>query len=349
MKELLESIEKDLKITKYSGESMDSYYSRIIYSALGLWCLTSAKKSIDNNNNNNNKGITKNAQTRLISSLLEKYETFFPQIAFYFHKKGPTKLENEFPIFIRTFYEETGYFLNQNNSLNFLNPGNELLSLSDEMFIIFGLSSSNNITMNGLGVNIFQNRNDNKIMNIKDFLIRDSLSPEEFIENNFDNSTFKSMNTISQDLEFFDPSSKKNIYKSWNKIANYKYDKTIARNYENREFYKVLLNKNGENLFSSNKLDDYKKDQMSGREYNRTYLALRKYYNNPPEASIKKLDEEYSELTLYTAIPNREYYYLLLNGWPKKNFDNKYNFIIRNYSVESCKNVLENIGFEINQ
>ena len=92
----------------------------------------------------------------------------------------------------------------------------------------------------------------------------------------------------------------------------------------------------------------FNKKDMSGQEYNRLYLALRKYYDNPATAIFYKIDDDHYRLDLFASIPNREYFYLLLNGWPIDAYNNRYNFIISDDSKSSCAEVLENIGFKVN-
>ena len=43
MERLFEVMAEDMGITPYKGESEDSYIYRIVFSALGLWCLTNAR------------------------------------------------------------------------------------------------------------------------------------------------------------------------------------------------------------------------------------------------------------------------------------------------------------------
>lgn len=348
MKDLIETIGKDLKIIKYNDESDESYESRLIYSALAIWCLTLGKKITEDN-----EGISKKAITRQISSILEKYIEIIPKIKDFFYKTDSkdnkfdiNEKRNDCAIFIRKIYEETGYFLNSETGFDILNTGGEMIPLSEDMFIYLGIPKEP-FAMNGLGVTTFENRSNNIEIKAEDFLIRDDLTPEKFLQVNYYEDNFNSRNIELDDLEFFNPRSKYNNYKAWNKNFIEPLDMTIARNIKSGRYYKVLTKTNGGKIFLSPVENYFNEDQMSGLEYNRLYLALKKYYQNPAIAEILRIDYEYSELKLSDEIPNREYYYLLLNGWPKNFYKNKYEFIIRNYSKNSCVKVLKNIGFEI--
>ena len=79
----------------------------------------------------------------------------------------------------------------------------------------------------------------------------------------------------------------------------------------------------------------------------RLYFALRKLYNNPLQAKIKVLDDNYSELTIGAHLPNREYYCMMLCAWPDQSVENRYKFIVRNQSVCLIKEILNNLAIEI--
>ena len=60
---------------------------------------------------------------------------------------------------------------------------------------------------------------------------------------------------------------------------------------------------------------------------------------------ICPIDEQYSYIRILGQLPNREYYYLLMNAWPKNGFLDRNNFIIRNKLMEQMAEVLKAIGF----
>ena len=64
----------DMDIQPYKSEPDNFFEYRVIYSALGLWCLKSAL-----NEKENKKGISKNAQSMLLHNLANKYMTLCPE------------------------------------------------------------------------------------------------------------------------------------------------------------------------------------------------------------------------------------------------------------------------------
>ena len=88
MNELIRSMSSDMKIIPYEGETQESCVYRIIYSALGRWCLESARAE---------GGISKHGQTILLNDLTEKYCELFPAIKEMLFQENETPLS----VFIR--------------------------------------------------------------------------------------------------------------------------------------------------------------------------------------------------------------------------------------------------------
>ena len=59
------------------------------------------------------------------------------------------------------------------------------------------------------------------------------------------------------------------------------------------------------------------------------------------------IDDEYTHMKINGQMPNREYFYFLLNGWPKNFITDRYNFIMRNEMVPQSLLILEQLGFKI--
>ena len=86
---------------------------------------------------------------------------------------------------------------------------------------------------------------------------------------------------------------------------------------------------------------------MTGAEFRRLYVAIKQHYGNPMQLLICPIDEEYSYIKILGQLPNREYYYLLMNAWPKEEFSDRNNFIIRNKLTAQIAEVLEALGFTV--
>lgn len=330
MNELIKIMANDMGISSYTNESNESYSYRVIYSALGLWCLKSSysKKECINN------GISKNAQSMLLHNLLEHYVKMCP-----YSKHLLLGFSNrDIAVFIRNVYEQTGYLLTLENNFNILNNGGETVTFSNTDYLYLGWPSTN-YSINGLGIHC---KNKGKEVKLRDFLVRDSLTPEEYIKVNYDECDFEERDINTDELEFFNPYYYGNISSSW--YGRIKSNKTVARKHNVGTYYRVIKRQNGTLLFADEIKND-EKTALTGAEFRRLYVALKKYYDNPMQMLICRIDDEYSHVRILGQLPNREYFYLLMNSWPKNSFFDRNNFIIRNKLIEQTAEVLKSIGF----
>ena len=111
MNDLLLAMSTDMGIDRFSGETEDSFAYRVLYSALGQWCLYTAKNIIADTN-----GTTKHNQTIVLNDLLDKFTKIFPSVADKFIDTSNQQVH--FSVFIRRVYEETGYLLTNEENRN---------------------------------------------------------------------------------------------------------------------------------------------------------------------------------------------------------------------------------------
>ena len=330
MERLFEVMAEDMGITPYKGESEDSYIYRIVFSALGLWCLTNARTEMQDI-----KGISKNAQTILLHNLAEEYIKFHPSLRCFFVRE-----KKDLAVFIRNLYEQSGYLMISDNNYNILNKGAEAVRVSDIEYLYLGLPSGK-ISVNGLGIHCCYS---DREISIQEFLIRDSLTPEEYIAVNYNLCDFETRDIDCLELEFLDTKSLKPVSKSWRREHLSEF--TIARKGYLGPYYKVIVKNNGKIFFSDENKNIDSIDSLTGAEFRRLYIALRRYYNHPMEVLVCPIDNEYTHIKINGQMPNREYFYFLLNGWPKGFATDRYNFIMRNELVPQSITILENLGFK---
>ena len=334
MNKLFETMAKDMEIAPYQGESESSYIYRIAFSALGLWCLTYARTQTQDTD-----GISKNAQSLLLQKLIEEYKKQYPLIGQYFRRQT-----NYIAGFIRNIYEQTGYILISDNNYDVLNQGAETISITDTDYLYLGIPYEK-FRVDGLGIHCSYSVND---VSIKDFLIRDSLTPEEYVKANYNLCDFEEREIYPSELEFFDTKSQKASSKSWHKRISSNF--TVARKSHIGPYYKVIAGYNNEFLYSDENVNGDNMDCMVGAEFRRLYIALRHYYGKPMVALKCPIDSKYTHIKILgQVLPNREYFYFLLNSWPKDFTDDRYNFIMRNELVPQNTSLLEHIGFEIKE
>ena len=329
MNELINIMADDMNIHPYTNEPAECFGYRVIYSALGLWCLTSALSEKEGK-----RGISKNAQSILLHDLSKKYVELCPMAKrFIFASRNI-----DIAIFIRNIYEQTGYLLTLDNNYNVLNNSGETIKVSETEYLYFGLPATYYI-VNGLGIHCRNGRHEVKL---NDFLIRDSLTPEEYIKVKYDECDFNERDIDVAELEFFNPFYYGNISNSWHGYM--KSNMTMARKSKMGPYYKTIRKEDGTILFADDSSED-ELDALTGAEFRRLYIALRYHYDNPMQLLICPIDEAYSYIRILGQLPNREYFYLLMNAWPRYGFFDRNHFIIRNELTIQTAEVLGAIGF----
>lgn len=323
MNELINAMSSDMQVTHYEGEPRDSFVYRVIYSALGRWCLESARAE---------DGITKHGQSILLNNLTEKYCVLFPNIKEMLVQEDQTPIS----VFIRHLYEETGFLITDSDNRNHLARYYRGLEIGSKK-MLYGLSNQN--STEGLG-----SFSDDVSFTVpwREALLRDSLTCEEYVSSAFDLTIFSQRDISEKSLQYFDP--KRNIAPSSSWSDEMVTDKTVARNVSNGTYYRVMRY-NDEILF-------YEETPNSGTEgltdfeYRRLYYALKKYYGYPLKAQVQSLDNQYAKITMGGHLPNREYYLMLLCSWPCQMYCNKREFITKKENLYFIIEVFENLGIE---
>ncbi len=331
--ELLKTMSDDMGITCYKNEPEESYIYRLCYSALGQWCLSTAKNSIGST-----IGTTKQNQSLVISDLLIRLIELFPCLVDKFNDANNQRAD--FPVNLRRLYEETGYLLTDNDNRNRIaHFGRTILIGGNGLF--FGLPSKI-AEVNGLGMYASPT---GYTIQLKDFLLRDNLSSKEYFYARFDGIDFLEREIDLNELEFFNPKTNLAPSKSW--VRSLKTDCTIARRTEMGPYFRIMR---FDNAFQfADEHIEQQKDRFVSYEYRRLYFALKSHYGFPIKASIQRIDDIYSRIRLGGHLPNREYFLLLLLSWPENNAYDKTNFIIRNNILPQVLEVLTNIGIEIKE
>jgi hypothetical protein len=203
IKDLVSGMSTDMGISRYHGETEESFTFRVCYSALGQWCLRTAQSISEGN-----VGVTKHSQTLVLNTLLTRFSDLFPYLAEAFMLADRHQVS--LSVFIRRVYEETGYLISDNSNRNRLaNFGRGIQVGTRSLF--FGLPGTS-WTANGLGV-----YTDSSAYSIpvKEFLIRDDLTCEEYLQSRYDPIDFHDRDLDLRELEFFQPQWDRTPSQSW--------------------------------------------------------------------------------------------------------------------------------------
>ena len=231
MNALLSAMSVDMGINRFAREPDDSFAYRLCYSALGQWCLRTAQ-----NSNGDRIGTSKHNQTIVLNNLLERYTEMFPHIES--RCINASRQQNSLAVAVRRVYEETGYLLTDSSNYNRLANFGRSISLGGKS-LYFGLPNDAYV-VNGLGV--FADRMHYRV-SVEDFLIRDTLTCDEYFKTRFDILDFYDKDLDVDQLEFFNPLSKRSPSQSWEKQMETEY--SVARKIEPRVFYRVMTTDDG--------------------------------------------------------------------------------------------------------
>lgn len=330
MNELIQTIAQDLSIDSYHGEPLSDYVYRLCYSALASHMLVSAS-----GRGNGTDGISKKAQTELLQRLIDLFQknTGVDKQRFI----GDT---DDCISLFRRIYEEIGYLLigDTNNSV-IARYGRTVKT--DGGYLYFGIPAEIS-KMVGLGVFADAPGDDAGIF---ETIMRDTRSPQDFIDDIYNPIDFEERDFNKSDLLFFDSLSDKPPSASWVKTLTS--INTLAKSITTRTIYRVIcIDNKGTLLFADNPFDS-DKGKLTSYELRRIYIALKAYYRHSAVAWINPLDDTYFEVTLSLYLPNREYYSLLLLSWPKQNAFDRKSFITTSELLPTIETILKNIGIKI--
>ena len=326
MNRLILQIAQDLNIPIFLEETEEDYINRILYSALGVWCLNLAERKGATGFNAN-----KTFLTRELNKLAKSYTQLFPQFSNFVG-------ETDIGLFIRTIYEELGVLYFENDVIQTAKYGRGL-DVSDGV-LYFGLPECIE-RVDGQGI-----ISDSAVykVDLNEILIRDLISPTKLIQELFDPIHFDAWNKDIM-LEFFDPLSKLNTSSSWKRECKVKF--TYARNPDTKDHYRVICDDNFQVQLHvlDNSVDN--NQTLTGCEYRRKYYALMSYYSSPFNVFISNIDDEYSRIKFYGKLPNREGFFLALISWPIKSVENAKEFIVRNKYLFVLNNMFDNLGIKL--
>lgn len=329
MDNMIDRMSSDMNILRYRSESDEDYYKRIIYSALGLWGLNCAKRQLEDQS-----GISKIALTKKLNNLTDVYSSIYPGISGYFHS------EESVGLYVRKVYEELGYLIYDQHKLKVAQYGRGL-ELVENQYLYFGLPNKIEF-MSGLGIvscDVFF------MDNITEILIRDNLTPINYVKNSYDLIGFTEWNKNSEGMSYFNPLARCNISNSWQDYPTTEF--TVAKDSSNN-YYRVICRDNTIKYYLNEGIDAFP-EGLFGSDYRRLYYCLKYYYDNPFNVTIKELDKDYSLLNLHGRVPNREQMFLSLVGWPLVSFNNKNSYVIRKEFISVIATCLNKLGIITNE
>ena len=245
--------------------------------------------------------------------------------------------DTQLSVLIRHIYQEVGYLFTDDDNRNHLCDVRRVVYTGSSKLCLYLLPKSE---INGLGV---FNPEAHPSISWRELLIRDSLSPEQYVKSKYDVVMFGDRDVELDDMQFFNPLAEASPSQSWNNRICTGF--TVGRKSLLGPFY--LIQAYDEGVLYCLEDQSVIDDKLTSFEYRRLYFALKRFYDNPVKMRIKKIDDIYSKLIIQGHLPNREYYLLLLVSWPDRYAFNKTEFIIKNSFLPFVSEVISNLGIEV--
>lgn len=332
MNKLIAKMAEDMKIEPYDGELQNEFNCRVIYSALGLWCLT-----LSENKNNGIMGITKRQHSIMLRTLIDNYFMIEPKLSEYLTSP---KNGEKFYIKIRELYENTGYLLTDETNKNRLSYYERQVSTGSNNDLYIGIPKDTSLEFNGLGVFCKQS---SEAISVNEFIMRDNTTNVDYIKLKYDICDFENRDIDNRELEFFNPLLKSAPYQSWGQ--HMETDFSIARKGVYGPYYRVM--RSDDEILYFEQIETEK--GLYAEEFRRLYFALRKHYENPQPIWVIDKDGEYVELQLTAKLPTREYCLLLLSAWPISNAFNSQKYLLKKNLLPMISSALNNIDVYVKE
>ncbi len=330
--EVFSRISLDLDIVKYSCESEISYFTRLIYSAVGCWVLyCTGDKSVTEDTSIH--GVSKSYINRRCSKILNDFLEICPQAKNWFFTGNITDCPDVIR-YIREIYEYMGYLVSAGLDLSLTLPKYKKVAIEDGLVLYRGNAKVSRM----IGLGTYEPVKEAKKEDTADlfdmFLIPRKRA--DIFLHDYLNKVNWAADSILECTQFYDYANADNWVDRWaqDKITIYK------RGYADYGFAKLS---NGQFHFCQ--FPDY---IIREKEYRRFILGLKRIKGTNAKARLRKYPDM-AVLTLNSRLPKKELVLLRLLSWPVKNIQDMYNYYVPTEVINMIKSILENLCIEVEE
>ncbi len=312
--DILNAIQKDLKLKSYSHEEIGHYQARIIYSAMSFWLkMITLDTSFDEQIATSS--ISKIHLTTRGSRILQEFLSIYPLAQAWYQPLN----ENNSPIqIIIKRLVECGHLLDIEKNYYIGLPAYKEIPIGNQLQYTEGLRGHfKHGYSSGLSWLIYTPHITLTSYDELPYFFRTSDAVE--YTDNFYGELRWHETTCKNDNQYFDVTCSKNLSACWKNTPNVKDgDVTLGRHYiEQTQGYNYFAVKRMGNSVYTSPLAPYFKDHL---EVRRILYGLRAKANNPVNMKITIYStNDLFEIKLYSKLPKKEESILLALGWPKTN------------------------------
>lgn len=337
---LILGIVKDTKIKPYEGEAREEYLGRLVYSAMGQWLKI---MTLDTDNQDNEiVGKSKSYVFTRGREILDNMILAMPACKEWFwNAYNISQREKEHPI--RVLYTRmlnAGELIEVGFKTSIGSPQEYITPLVGEYERLLGLGNTSHKEASYVGVtrikkSLVVENIENSTINSCDYI--------EWLEKI---AKWEPINDVSE-YEFFQPLSKAIPHNSWtNSFAQVEKSGLILGRIRlfNALYEYYLIKKQDNQIFTSKislVLNEFKEER-------RVILGLRKLAGNPMRAQAK-IKEEVIVLRLFCRLPLVEERKFETYCWPKKDINDKINYVIPIELWDYFKLTLEALQIQVEE
>lgn len=312
--DILNTMQKDLKIKSYFHEEEGYYQARIIYSAMSFWLkMITLDTSFDNQITTSN--VSKLHLMKRGTRILQELLSIYPLAQAWYQPLN----ENNSPIQILiTRLVECGHLLDIEKKYYISLPVYKEIPIGNELQYIQGLRNHFNHGYSS-GLSWLTHAPHVTLTSYDElpYFFKTS-DVVEYIDT-FYNELRWQQTSCKNDRQYFDPNCPKNLSACWKNTHLLKDgDVTLSRHYiEQIQGYNYFAVKRIGNIIYTSPLASYFKEHF---EVRRILYGLRTKANNPVNIHITRYPTNgLFEVRLYSNLPKKEQSILLALGWPKIN------------------------------
>lgn len=333
-REISSALSRDLSIYKYTGESDKEYYSRLSYSALGMWARFLA--SCADNSTKAEGNIHKGSHHRKLSEMLSRYQVIFDDLADYYQDDDPIALVRA-PLFASRDLLEIGF----DSRISIGDKAN--VDVDRFLSITIGdVGLCKGAFASGLACVSLSKRQDCTIPEFLSYWQVPQESASQILDNYIAHAKWDVF-TVTQEFEFFDTHRQGPLSSCWIQACPIIETPSIIRKkpmFGKSEYY--LVKRLNDVVYASKFSEFDQHDEI--RVTQRLLYAMKASSRNKCVVNVD-IYRQCSIWRFWSKLPPQEEKLLRYIGWPKNGITNRTReFVVRNEFNTLLTLISDNLG-----
>lgn len=329
-----------LNIQRYDDESEESFINRLLYSAVGETLLVSTLKK---NSMQPMKGVSKTYISLKNSKYLESLWMISPSFRGYFGDSSSSEVIKK----IRLNFELAGV-LKPSDFGEFVELAPILFSkIGPEFYFSRNNLSSKQRRASGLGFYEKVESIHQKYVSISKLFDLNEMNAHEWTKKYIQKLNWQNAGKLNLDtgIQFFNPKLNKSLSNCWSNEFPKNVGITLYKKNDFDYGFAKMLDDKAIGIYIPTFFINISNpsNNMLGGDVRRFMYGLKSIHDNKSNALLETR-ENYTKIKFFNKLPVRETMLMRMCGWPVKNYDNEFEYLIPNELVSVCKQVVENLS-----